>query len=61
MVIWNKELISSGDYAHKGKNTTTFRKREKHCTDKLITLQHALKPVYRKNATWLMNDNTLER
>lgn len=28
--------------------------------DKLISLQHALKPVYRKNGTWLMNDNTLE-
>jgi len=28
--------------------------------DKLISLQHALKPVYRRNATWLMNDNTWE-
>lgn len=28
--------------------------------DKLITLQHSLKPVYRRNATWLMNDNTFE-
>ena len=27
--------------------------------DKLIDLQHALPPVYRQNATWLMNDNTL--
>jgi len=27
--------------------------------DKLIDLQHALKSVYRKNATWLMNDTTL--
>ena len=26
--------------------------------DKLIDLQHALKPVYRRNATWLMNDST---
>jgi len=26
--------------------------------DKLIDLQHALKPVYRQNATWLMNDTT---
>lgn len=28
--------------------------------DKLFTLQHALKPVYRRNSTWLMNDNTFE-
>lgn len=28
--------------------------------DKLFTLQHSLKPVYRKNASWLMNDNTFE-
>jgi len=27
--------------------------------DKLIDLQHALKPVYRANGTWLMNDVTL--
>ena len=27
--------------------------------DKLIDLQHALKPVYRANGTWLMNDATL--
>jgi HK97 family phage major capsid protein len=27
--------------------------------DKLFDLQHALKPVYRQNATWLMNDTTL--
>ena len=26
--------------------------------DKLIDLQHALKSVYRQNATWLMNDTT---
>jgi len=26
--------------------------------DKLIDLQHALKPVYRNGAVWLMNDNT---
>ena len=26
--------------------------------DKLIDLQHALKPVYRQNAVWLMNDTT---
>jgi len=26
--------------------------------DKLIDLQHALKPVYRQNAAWLMNDTT---
>lgn len=26
--------------------------------DKLIDLQHALKPVYRQNGTWLMNDLT---
>jgi len=26
--------------------------------DKLIDLQHALKPVYRQNGTWLMNDTT---
>jgi len=26
--------------------------------DKLIDLQHALKPVYRQNGTWLMNDST---
>ncbi len=26
--------------------------------DKLIDLQHALKPVYRQNGTWLMNDAT---
>jgi HK97 family phage major capsid protein len=26
--------------------------------DKLFDLQHALKPVYRQNATWLMNDTT---
>ena len=28
--------------------------------DKLFDLQHALKPVYRQNGTWLMNDTTLE-
>jgi HK97 family phage major capsid protein len=28
--------------------------------DRLISLQHSLKPVYRKNATWLMNDLTFE-
>jgi len=28
--------------------------------DKLFSLQHALKPVYRQNGTWLMNDATLE-
>jgi len=28
--------------------------------DKLISLQHALKPVYRNGALWLMNDSTLE-
>lgn len=28
--------------------------------DKLFSLQHALKPVYRQNGTWLMNDTTLE-
>lgn len=28
--------------------------------DKLISLQHSLKPVYRKAAAWLMNDNTFE-
>lgn len=28
--------------------------------DKLFSLQHALKPVYRANGTWLMNDATLE-
>jgi len=27
--------------------------------DKLIDLLHALKPVYRQNAVWLMNDTTL--
>ncbi|NLE23822.1 MAG: phage major capsid protein [Clostridiaceae bacterium] len=27
--------------------------------DKLIDLQHALKPVYRQRARWLMNDTTL--
>ncbi|MFY9328816.1 MAG: phage major capsid protein [Georgfuchsia sp.] len=27
--------------------------------DKIITLQHALKPKYRPNATWLTNDGTL--
>jgi len=27
--------------------------------DKLFDLQHALKPVYRQNGTWLMNDVTL--
>lgn len=27
-------------------------------TDKLIDLQHALKPVYRQNGTWLLNDTT---
>lgn len=27
--------------------------------DKLIDLQHALKPVYRNGAAWLMNDSTL--
>lgn len=27
--------------------------------DKLFDLQHALKPVYRQNASWLMNDATL--
>jgi len=26
--------------------------------DKLTDLQHALKPVYRQNGTWLMNDTT---
>jgi len=26
--------------------------------DKLIDLQHALKPVYRQNGVWLMNDST---
>jgi len=26
--------------------------------DKLIDLQHTLKPVYRQNGTWLMNDTT---
>lgn len=26
--------------------------------DKLFDLQHALKPAYRQNAVWLMNDNT---
>ena len=26
--------------------------------DKLVDLQHALKPVYRQNGTWLMNDAT---
>lgn len=26
--------------------------------DKLVDLQHALKPVYRQNGTWLMNDTT---
>jgi HK97 family phage major capsid protein len=26
--------------------------------DKLIDLQHALKPLYRRNGTWLMNDTT---
>ena len=29
--------------------------------DKLIDLQHALKPIYRQNSTWLMNDTTLSR
>jgi len=28
--------------------------------DKLFSLEHALKPVYRRNGVWLMNDNTLE-
>jgi len=28
--------------------------------DKLFTLQHSLKPAYRQNGTWLMNENTLE-
>ena len=28
--------------------------------DKLIALQHALKPVYRNGVLWLMNDSTLE-
>jgi len=28
--------------------------------DKLFTLQHALKAVYRRSGVWLMNDNTLE-
>lgn len=28
--------------------------------DKLISLQHAPKPVYRRNGTWLMNDATFE-
>ena len=28
--------------------------------DKLVSLQHALKPVYRQNATWLMSDSTFE-
>jgi len=28
--------------------------------DKLFELQHALKPAYRQNGTWLMNDTTLE-
>jgi HK97 family phage major capsid protein len=27
--------------------------------DKLVDLQHALKPVYRQKGTWLMNDGTL--
>jgi len=27
--------------------------------DKLFDLQHSLKPVYRQNGTWLMNDSTL--
>ncbi len=27
--------------------------------DKFFDLQHALKPVYRQNGTWLMNDTTL--
>ena len=27
--------------------------------DALINLQHALKPVYRRNGIWLMNDTTL--
>lgn len=27
--------------------------------DKLFDLQHSLKPVYRRNATWLMNDTTM--
>ncbi len=27
--------------------------------DRLIDLQHALKPLYRANGVWLMNDNTL--
>jgi HK97 family phage major capsid protein len=27
--------------------------------DKLFGLQHSLKPVYRQNGTWLMNDTTL--
>jgi HK97 family phage major capsid protein len=26
--------------------------------DKLVDLQHSLKPVYRQNGTWLMNDTT---
>jgi len=26
--------------------------------DRLIDLQHALKPIYRQNGTWLMNDST---
>lgn len=29
--------------------------------DKLFSLQHALKPKYRRNGIWLMNDNTFER
>ncbi len=28
--------------------------------DKLFSLQHSLKPVYRRTGIWLMNDNTLE-
>lgn len=28
--------------------------------DKLFSLQHSLKPVYRRNGTWLMNDTTWE-
>ena len=28
--------------------------------DKLLSLQHSLKPVYRKNGVWLMNDTTME-
>lgn len=28
--------------------------------DKLFSLQHSLKPVYRRNGTWVMNDRTLE-